>query len=413
MSASGPIVYLAAQFPKLSETFVYREVLSLRAAGLPVSTVSVRPSDDVLGDPQLEALRSAAIPVYGAGGAALLKDALRETLARPLASLNLLSWSLRLMAQPDLRGLSARLKVPVQAFASLALARRLRPQAPRLLHAHMAHVPATLAMFTARQLGIPFSFTGHAADLFRDRALLIPKLKRAAFVHCISHWHREWYQSLVPRPEADYPLVRCGVNPEEFPSPIPSPGPVRLLAVGRLVPKKGFDLLLEALATPEMLAQNWNLTLIGDGPEAAALQAIAATHPAAERIRLTGALPNHRVRAALAEADLFVLPCRVDPDGDRDGIPVVLMEAMAAGVVVLCGDLPAIRELIEDGSTGRLLPPGAPRPLAAAMAELCASPALRASFLQAAREKILAEFSLAVNTQRIVDNLTQRKLWPS
>jgi colanic acid/amylovoran biosynthesis glycosyltransferase len=198
---SGPVIYIAAKFPKLSETFVYREVQSLRKAGVDVPVVSVRPPEDEVDDPEVQALRHGVIPVYGSGALRLLSDISLECLCHPLRSLGGLGHAFNLIFfRSDLTGPGARAKVMVQALASLALARRLRPLHPVLLHAHMAHVPATFAMCTARQLGIPFSFTGHAADLFRDRALLIPKLTSAAFVHCISHWHQEFYQQRVPRP---------------------------------------------------------------------------------------------------------------------------------------------------------------------------------------------------------------------
>lgn len=401
-----PIIYLSANFPKLSETFVYREILGLRAVGVDVRTVSIRPSTDTLGDPALETLRQEAIPVYGSGGRRLLLDAALEMLQHPVRSLCTVGYGIRLaVGEKDVKGLAARLKIGVQALAALALARRLRPLQPGLLHAHMAHVPTTFAMLTARQLGVPFSFTGHAADLFRDRALLLPKLKQAAFVHCISRWHREFYQELCPRPDADYPIVRCGVDPSEFASRAPAePGTTRLLAAGRLVGKKGFDVLLAALAAPALSDLSWTLTLIGDGPEEEALRAQWQAHPCRDRITLAGAQPNSVVRQAMMSADVFVLPCRVDPDGDRDGIPVVLMEAMMAGAVVVSGDIPSIRELIEHDRTGLFVSPGDAKALTEVLVRLCKNAELRERLAAAARPAAIAEFSLAVNIQRILDN---------
>lgn len=407
---SRPIVYIAASFPKLSETFVYREVVGLRAAGTPVHAVSIRPSSDDLGDATLDALRQEAIPVYERGAVRLPAAALAETVFHPLRALGTMALAVRLACgKSDLAGWAAHLKVMVQSVAALALARRLRRLRPALLHAHMAHVPTTIAMFTARQLGVPFSFTGHAADLFRDRALLQPKLERAAFVHCISHWHRAFYRTRCPRTDTDYPIVRCGVDPGEFPDRRPPPDATpRLLAAGRLVRKKGFDVLLEALAEPELRALPWTLQLIGDGPEENVLRAQRQHHPCRERIRFSGAQPNMVVRQAMVDSDVFVLPCRVDPDGDRDGIPVVLMEAMTAGATVISGDIPSIRELIEDERTGLFVAPGDPRALASALARVCGDAALRERLARAARPAVLKEFALDVNIRRIQDNLKAR-----
>lgn len=406
---TGTVVYLAAQFPKLSETFVYREVLALRQRGLKVPVAAVRVSTDAMGNPDLDALKSETIPVYGAGAASLLKDIVLEVISHPWQSAGTVArGKLDAFSAKDAGGLSNRLKIVLQAIASLALARRLRPLKPDLLHAHMAHVPATFAMYTARQLDIPFSFTGHAADLFRDRSLLGAKLHRSAFVHCISHWHQDFYQSLHPRPATEYPLVRCGVDRAEFPEPHPGDATIRLLAVGRLVPKKGFDLLLDALAAPEMLALSWKLTLVGDGPERAPLEQMAATHPGRDRISLLGSQANESVRHLMSETDIFVLPCRVDSQGDRDGIPVVLMEAMAAGATVISGDIPSIRELIQSGKNGLMVPPGDVGELTKALILLCTSPDSRASFIVAGRKTVDHEFSLKVNVDRILNNFKQR-----
>lgn len=408
-----PIVYLAAAFPKLSETFVYREVLGLRRAGVAVKVVSLRPAEEVLGEDALEALKAEVIPLYGAGVGRLVADAARESIRHPLRSGGTLGSALWLACTArDLAGCRPRARTGWQAVAALALAARLRPLHPALLHAHMAHAPTTIALFTARQLGIPFSFTGHAADLFRDRALLIVKLRRALFVNCISYWHRAFYQELVPRPATDYPVVRCGVDESEFPARPAPPDPrvTRLLAAGRLVPKKGFDLLFEALAHPLLREVPWRLRLVGAGPEEADLRRRLAAHPCRAQIALLDALPNEAVRREMAAADVFVLPCRVDAAGDRDGIPVVLMEAMAAGAAVISGDLPTIRELIDDGRNGLFVAPGDAAALAAAIHQLCTAPQRRAALAAAGRQAVGAEFALGVNVQRMVDHLESRQL---
>lgn len=406
------IVYITAQFPKQSETFVYREVLALRQKGANVHVAGVRPSHDNLGNEALEALKSETVSVYGSGAIRLVKDAALEFFSHPLNAPQTLArgfWDA--VTQKDAGGLSGRLKIGLQAFASLALAHRLRPLRPALLHAHMAHVPATFAMYTARQLEIPFSFTGHAADIFRDRSLLSAKLKRAAFVHSISYWHQEYYQSLCPRPPEDYPVVRCGVDASEFEPHAPPGETLQILAVGRFVAKKGFDLLLDALADPQLAELPWELTLVGDGPEQEALIAKAAAHPARKKIHLPGAKSNDDVRWMMSRSDLFVLPCRVDPRGDRDGIPVVLMEAMTAGVPVISGDIPSIRELIQSGENGFLLPPGDVKKLTAALIQLCTSAPLRDRFICEGLKTVDHEFSQSANADRILENLSQRKLW--
>ena len=398
------ILYIASQLPKRSETFVYRELLALRAAGRRVLAASVHPPERGLGDPRLDALAEEAIGIYGPGIVRLLADAAVESIAHPARAVGVLCRAhLDAWGQSDVRGLGI-LKVFGQALAALALARRIRGSGVSHIHAHMAHVPATIAMYAARQLGIRFSFTGHAADIFRDRSLLKPKLERAAFVSCISEWHRGFYREIVARPDAEYPVIRCAVDTDDFTmggggsrSGVPL-----ILGVGRLVPKKGFDLLLEALSRLRSAGRAFRAVIGGDGPEAAALKALRDARGLSDAVELPGALSNADVRRLLGEADVFVLPCRVDASGDKDGIPVVLMEAMACGVSCISGDLPAIRELIRDGESGRLVPPGDADALTSALEQLLGHDHVSVAFGKAGRCRVLAEFSTEVNTSRLL-----------
>lgn len=405
MPEAGAILYVASQLPKRSETFVYREILALRAAGETVAVASVHPPERELGDPALDELAAGAVGIYGPGAARLLCDAALEKLAHPVRAIGTFLRALGDAATADDVRAPGRLKALMQAVAALALARRLRrgPVRIRHIHAHMAHVPATIAMYAARQLGVPFSFTGHAADLFRDRALLRVKLRRAAFVACISRWHRQFYQSLVPRDDAAYPVIRCAVDIAPLP-PAPPPGdagPPLILGTGRLVPKKGFDILLEALALVRGCGRVFRAIIAGDGPQAAALREQCARLGLADCVELPGAVSNRRALALLRSATIFALPCRVDAQGDRDGIPVVLMEAMAAGVPCISGDLPTIRELIADGVSGRLVEPNQIEPLAGALLQLLDNPARREALAAGARRRIDEEFSMPINIARL------------
>ena len=400
------VLYLASQLPKRSETFVYRELFALRASGVDVRAATLHPPERDLGDPRLDALAAEAIPVYGAGWGKLLRDFVIERLAHPIrATATLLgAWRDAFWAD-DIRG-AARLKVVAQAIAGLALARRARPLGIAHIHAHFAHAPATVALFAARQLGVPFSFTGHAVDLFRDRSLLRAKLTSAAFVACISEWHRGFYWGLMPRPDAAYPVIRCGVDTAEF-TPVPPTRrePPVLLGVGRLVPKKGFDLLIEAAARLRAAGCPVRVRIAGGGPERDRLVALASARGIAADVEFLGDQSNAAVRNLLADADLFVLPCRVDGDGDRDGIPVVLMEAMAAGICVVSGDLPALRELVAHERTGLLVPPGELDTLVRIIEHLLKHPERRAELSAAGRKRVEDEFSTRVNNIRIMNEL--------
>ncbi len=400
------ILYLAAVLPKRSETFVYREVLGLRGRGVRVSVASVHAPEADLGDVRLDALADEAVVVYGHGRRGrvnVFRDARRQGLTRVPAGLG----EVPVRYWP---------KYAFQWEAGYALAYRLRDHGITHIHAHMAHVPTTVAMACAKALGVPFSFTGHAADLFRDRSALRTKLRRAAFVSCISEWHRDFYRDLVPElDEAKLPVIRCGVDLAEF-SPV-DPGaaaPGSILAVGRLVPKKGFDVLIEAVArlshsrrathaagsrSDPAIAPH--VTLVGDGPEEANLKALAAKLNVADCVTFAGAKSNAEVRELMGKAALFVLPCREAADGDRDGIPVVLMEAMARRVCVVSGDLPTIRELVADKVTGCMVEPGSADKLADAVGALLRDDARRERLAEAGRARVAEEFSLRVTLDRL------------
>ena len=404
MNRNDPMLYVGAYLPRLSETFVYREVLELNRTGWTVHTASLHLPD--VFDETEEPLRQLALHstvVYG-GWPKLIGDALAEGLTHPLRTLRTL---LRAMTdgcvERDLT-FKKRIVLPGQALAALALARRVRPKGIRHIHAHMAHAPTTVAMYTALQLNIPFSFTGHAADLFRDRALLKCKLKRSAFTACISEWHRAFYQAECKRPDAAYPIVRCGVDLDEFapePKAVATETPV-IFGAGRLVPKKGFDVLLRALKQLRAEELLFRGRIAGGGDEMQPLQTLCNEMELADTVEFCGAKPNGEINAMMKKSDLFVLPCKVAASGDRDGIPVVLMEAMACEVCVMSGDLPAIRELVKDGETGFLVPAGNVNPLAANIERLLKDHQLRHRVAKEGRRWVHEEFSLQKNVERLI-----------
>jgi len=268
----------------------------------------------------------------------------------------------------------------------------------------MAHVPTSIALILGEHLQIPFSFTGHAADLFRDRTLLEEKLCRASFCACIGQWHREYYRSFVNLEDERLPIVRCGVDPAIFKPKNATNSPhskLKIIAVGRLVPKKGFDCLISALNLLTIDNVEWECNIIGEGIERQKLERLISKSKHANRIHLIGKKSNDEVRTLLQESDIFVLPCCIDDAGDQDGIPVVLMEAMACELPVISTTLPSISELIENETNGILISPGNPQELAQALEKLISSVSTRKKLGKAARQRIVEEFSLSLNVERL------------
>ena len=398
------IAYIAAKFPLRSETFVYREVRALRARGWDVQTVSLNAPDE-RGLSEFDDLERDTTYVYGAGRTGTLRAAATELLCHPIRSaLTLLTAVADTLNPGEPLSDVVRAKIGGQAIVALGVARRLRKLGVRHVHCHFAHAPTTVGMYTARQLGVPFSFTGHANDLFQRRAMLGRKLERAAFVACISEWHKALYREICPHRADRFPVIRCGVDldawaPKTGDTREPAPGtPLRVLTVCRLVEKKGVDTLIRALAE---FGRPWKLTVAGDGPERSRLDALSEELGCSGSIEWLGAVRNDEVQRLLAETDVFALPCRQDRSGDRDGIPVVLIEAMACGVPVVAGDLPAIRELVLHNQTGLLIDGNQPQALSAELTRLTDQPNLRETLAKQARQHVELEFSEIANIARL------------
>ncbi len=386
MSSTGEnnkIAYIAGQFPLRSETFVYREVRELRRRGWDVTCVTLRASND---PPEHSAdLSRDLIVVYTPGqlgGLALqsIKDAFMPGESTAIAD---------------------RLKLIHQSRAASALASRLQTLGIQHIHTHFAHAPTTIGMYAAMKMQIPFSFTGHANDLFQRRVLLKRKLQRAKFVSCISEEHRKLYNSIHRRSDTDYPVIRCGVDVESFThlTETAKRHPRTILTVCRLVEKKGVDTLIRAFS--QLQNADIQLVIAGDGPQRHQLEKIVSETRATDRVKFLGAVSNDHVRELLQASDIFALPCRVDQNGDKDGIPVVLMEAMACGLPVVTGDLPAIRELVLGQQTGLLVDGQRVEETTAALQNLLNNPALANQLGQAGRSRVMDEFSLTQNVTRL------------
>ena len=382
------ILYLASRIPELSETFVYRELIGLRELGRTVIGAGIRAPKQVVGDASLETLARESTIVYD----------LRTAVALPAAAARHSSHFVQAVTDAvsaDHKNLTGRLKHLFQAWMGIGLGWRLRSRGIGHVHAHMAHVPATVGLYAARALGASFSFTGHAADLFVNRSGLRFKLEEADFVASISRWHQQFYRETAGLEMDRTPLVRCSVA---MPAEQRQRG-TEVVTVARLVPKKGIDLLIRAFALAVL--PGWILRIIGDGPERAKLEQLVDDIGIRARVQFEGARPHAACLEAIAGAGMFVLPCRTASNGDKDGIPVVLMEAMAAARPVICGELPTIRELVANEETGLLVQPNEVDPLVAAMRRIADDSDLADKLGSNARKFIECEFSDSLNLERL------------
>lgn len=265
------------------------------------------------------------------------------------------------------------------------------------IHSQWIHSGGTVAMFGAWLLGKPFSFTGHAADLFRERAALTTKIARAEFIVCISEFHRQFFLDHGARPEQLF-VVYCGIDTTHF-TPrrrTRKPGePFHILSSGRLVGKKGFPVLIEACKSLNRQNFDFRCTIGGSGPDEAALRAQIAEAGLEDRVTLTGeALKQEDIPDFMAAGDVYCLPCVWAADNDVDGLPQMLMEAMACGLPAVSTRLVGIPDLVIDGQTGLLVDPGDAEALAGALMRLAGDDALATRLADAGHTHVTKIFDL-------------------
>jgi glycosyltransferase involved in cell wall biosynthesis len=384
-----------ARFPKSSETFIERELEGLRAAGIDFEILPLRrqPGTSLEGGGS-----SLEDRVHRVGGFApgILTDQLRFALTRPGRYLSL--W--RELPRFHRRPVHGAIRFLGRGLKTVHLARYCRERGITHVHAHWATHPALSAYMIHRLTGIPFSFTGHALDLYVDQTFLPEKLRAATFVATCNEQNERFLRGIEPR--ANVHVVHHGLPLERYPVKTDYRDGFRIFTAARLVPKKGLPDLLQAIARLRADGREIDCRIAGDGPERPALEARVAELGIGASVRFTGFLPQGRVIAEMRASDLVVLPSIPRPSGDRDGIPNVLIEALALGVPVVSTRFSSIPELVGDGREGLLVPPGAPDELAAAIGRIGSDASLQREMGAAGRRKIEREFDVRRTTDQLV-----------
>lgn len=395
------VVYVIGTYPRPTTTFIDREVLALRRKGVQVTLLSIRRPGRGLSSSQ-RALQADVRYVLPAPVLALTRSHLSFLVAGPRAYLGTLVHLLT-RPHPDAR---ARLRTVLHFGIGVRVARMIRDEYPAdHIHAHFVDRAALVALVAGRLLGTPFSATAHANDIYVDPVLLPEKMTGAKFIATCTRYN-ERHLSAVAGVRRERP-VRCvyhGVDVRDF---HPSDGDRRprpmLLAVGQLKEKKGFRYLLEACRILSDRGIEYDCEIVGDGPLRSELLSAVDALDLDARVSLIGSLPHEAVVRRYAEAAVFVLPCVTAPDGDRDGIPNVILEAMAMALPVVSTLHSGIPEAVDDGETGFLVPPADPDALADALARLLENPELRSRLGQAGRRSVVERFDLGVNVERLLE----------
>jgi len=394
------LAYVVSRFPLLTETFVLNEVLALRALGWPVELFAIRHEHEAVvhaGARQLESsIHYASFPVTLAANIRLLTGHTGRW-----AHLLQMTVDGNACSRPFLA--KTLLVLPV----AIAWAEQMRALGIRHVHAHFGSYPAFAALVAAELQGIGFSFTVHAHDLFVDNVMLGEKIRRAQFVVAISEFNRERLGSLLrPDDPAHVRVIHCGVDIRAFRfrrCQIDGRRQHRLVSVAALREYKGLDNLIEAcrLLRARSPEAPFVCRIVGEGPQRAALQKQIVASGLGDCVQLLGARSQQVIRELLVESDVFVLPSVVARSGYMDGIPVALMEAMASGVPVVASRLSGIPELVRDGDTGLLVPPGRADALVEAILRCWQQPALSLQRAANARRLVECEYDLRENAREL------------
>ncbi len=381
----------------IGNAWVANELSRIDAGGVPYMLHTMRPPEKLLhGSDWAVQLNKRTVVIYPVPVVGLIVSTLAAPFlfhGRFFAAL----WNALFGKREHLR---ARIAGIAHFFVACYWARNIIQQQYPITHIHSQWINScgTIGMYGAWLLNVSFSFTGHAADLFRERCALEDKIQRAEFIVCISEFHRQFFLKLGARPE-QLIIVYCGINPEWFYPPEPKSEmkdrPYRILSAGRLVEKKGFAYLIDACRLLADRGERFECVIGGSGELEAELRAQVKRLDLDSFVTITGkALQQEKIIEFMHGGDVYALPCVWASDDDVDGLPQMLMEAMACGLPAISTRLVGIPDLIKNEETGLLIAPNNTSELADALARLMHDQVLAARLAESGRKWVYEKFDL-------------------
>ncbi len=381
-------------YPRISESFISNEIFLLEQLGYQIRIFSMRDPRENFTHDSVRRIRAGV-------------DYLPQELLRPL---HRLLYHNLLLAVASPRRYGRALGLALRRFsrsrksatwkhlfqAGYLVHKFLPGRNVVRLHAHFAHSPSSVALFASRLSGLAYSFTAHAKDIYTSSPeKLREKIAGARFVVTCTEYNRRYLKGLAGESGTPVHRVYHGIDTKLFsgnPDHRVPEAPYRILTVARLVPKKGLPTVYRALALLRDRGIGFRHELIGDGDDRERVLGLIGELNLGDRCRWLGTLAHEQVLEHYRRSDVFVLGCEIAPNGDRDGIPNVLMEAMAMNLPVVATDVSAIPELVTDGETGLLVPPGNPALLGDAVARMLTDTDLRNRVIPVARERVIRDF---------------------
>ena len=397
------IGYVVKRYPRYSETFVVNEILAHERAGLELDIFSLRAPNDTHFQDVIARVRAPVTCLSPLSEVLTADSFVADTLKVPSF------WEILHRASDVLPGLWSRLETargeePGDVYQALLLARETRLRGIRHLHAHFASSATTVARLAAGFACLPYSFTAHAKDIFHESVRpehLRRKLSDAAAVITVSDYNVQHLRTTFGAAAARVQRIYNGLDLEQFPYESPRERPRRIVAVGRLVEKKGFADLLAACALLARRGEDFHCQVIGTGPLAADLRARIERLGLQRHVELLGPRPQGEVVRCIQGAAVLAVPSVVGTDGNRDGLPNVIVEAMALGTPCVATDVTGIPEVVRDGETGVTVPQRDEAALAKAIERLLADGTLRVQIAARARRLIEREFDIRESAARL------------
>ena len=394
--------YILLWYPLPSETFIFREVENAKAAGMPFSVYALYGEARKHLSPQMAAVAPSVTRLGARAIPAILADMAWWLLKKPIESARILGtipwrrWSCLEVAGENFFAMCA----------GFSLARRFLADGIEHIHAGWANGPATAAWVASRLSGLPFSFSARAGDIYPPDGALAEKLRAAAAVHTNNKANIAYLAGQAPEAAGKIRQIYNSLTlTGRDTSPVHMEPPYRLLAVGRFCRTKGFEVLIDACALLARRNFPFQLTLVGAGlplPTALIRRRIRA-HGLRARVFLPGFVSHDRMSELYAATDIFIMPSVIHASGDRDGIPNVIMEALAHCIPVVATNVSGIPEVVEDGVTGRLVPQRNPEAIADAIMALAGDRNAALALAEAGQARVASLFDPETNTRAILD----------
>ena len=388
MTESIRVGYVLKRYPRYSETFIVNEILAHEAAGLEIEIFSLHPPNDSHFQDAIARVRAPVNYLMAEGLKALDFWTALDEASKVLPDL----WN----AHEAARGEEIH-----NVYQAVLLAREVHLKGIHHLHAHFATSATTVARLAAFFAGVPYTFTAHAKDIFYESVQpndLRRKLSDAVAVITVSDYNLEYLRNTYGSAAMRLQRVYNGLDFEQFSYDPPHDRPPRIISVGRLIEKKGFADLIEACAILTSRSCHFNCYIIGTGPLEADLRAQIERMGLQATVSLLGPRPQSEVIKHVQSAAVFAAPCVIGTDGNRDGLPTTLLEAMALGTPCVSTDVTGIPEVLHDEETGLLVPQHDPDALATAIERLLVDSILRVQLATRARRLIEAEFDIHRNS---------------